>query len=125
MANELDEAALSAIEARAEKAKPWLHNANAQLKSALDVPPLIATIRSLRAEIERLQSTRQRGLVIISVLINFIDWLNSEGVVQLSERKRGELVKQFLDAHQEGENYFLQAEQVAEILGVPFQKVDG
>jgi hypothetical protein len=67
-------------------------------------------------------TTRQRGLVIISALINFIDWLDAENVVQLPEKQRAELVLQFLRAHNDGENYFMQAEQIAEILGQPFQE---
>lgn len=63
----------------------------------------------------------QRGMVILSALINFVDWLDSEEILQLPEQERGELVKRFLDAHQTGENYFMQAEQIAEALGVPFE----
>lgn len=74
--------------------------------------------KKLRAQLK----DGQRGLVIMSALINFVDWLDAEGVVTTTERGRGELVKRFLDAHQEGENYFMQAEQIANILGVPFSE---
>lgn len=71
--------------------------------------------------------TTQRGLVIISVLLNFADWLDAQGVLVTNVSKsraaqlRGELVKDFLAAHSEGENYFMQAEQIAERLAIPFE----
>lgn len=65
---------------------------------------------------------QHRGLVIMSVLINFVDWLDRKQLLpRLSETERGKLVLKFLDAHSKGENYFMQAEQIAEILGEPFQ----
>lgn len=66
---------------------------------------------------------QQRGLTLISALINFIDWLDREGLIDVpDEKKRAQLVTQFFDAHTKGEHYFLQAEQIMEILGVPFQE---
>jgi chemotaxis signal transduction protein len=66
----------------------------------------------------------QRGLVILSALINFVDWLDREDVIDIDdERERARLVIKFLNAHVEGENYCMQAAQIAEILGVPFQEV--
>ena len=41
-----------------------------------------------RAATSKLDTTRQRGLVIISALINFIDWLDVEDVVDLPEKER-------------------------------------
>ena len=66
-------------------------------------------------------TTAQRGLVVMSALINFVDWLDAEGVLVTNVEPRTKLVLEFLDAHSEGETYFMQAEQVAEILGIPFQ----
>lgn len=64
-----------------------------------------------------------RGLMLISALINFVDWLDGEGLLKrLPDRERARLVLKFFDAHQPGENYFLQATQIAEILGEPFAK---
>lgn len=68
------------------------------------------------------QSNEQRGLTLISALINFVDWLDAQGELCVSEHDRGQLVLQFLAAHSKGENYFMQAEQIMEILGQPFQK---
>ena len=69
------------------------------------------------------QNSEQRGLTLISALINFADWLHAEGLLITSgERKRARLVLKFFDAHSEGESYFLQAEQIMEILGKPFQE---
>lgn len=66
---------------------------------------------------------RQRGLVIISALINFVDWLDCEDLLpEMSEYERGQLVVKFLKAHAEGENYFMQAEQIAGLLSQPFTK---
>lgn len=70
----------------------------------------------------------KRGLVILSALINFVDWLNAQGVLVTNvsepeaERLRGQLVLEFLKAHAESENYFMQADQIAEMLGAPFQE---
>lgn len=76
---------------------------------------------TIRKEAAMDKPDQQRGLVILSALINYTDWLDREGLLPLSERQRGELVKRFLDAHQEGNNYFMQAEQIADALAVPFQ----
>lgn len=68
-------------------------------------------------------TNEQRGLMLISALINFADWLHAEGLLITSgERKRAQLVLKFFDAHSEGGNYFMQAEQIAEILGQPFKE---
>lgn len=73
---------------------------------------------------------QQRGLAIMSALINFVDWLHAQGVLvtNVPEPKaaqlRGQLVLGFLNAHSEGENYFMQAEHIAERLGEPFREVD-
>lgn len=70
-----------------------------------------------------LSDDKQRGLTLISALINFVDWLDREGLLKsLSDRERARLVLQFFDAHQPGEHYFMQAEQIMEILGEPFAK---
>lgn len=64
----------------------------------------------------------QRGLTLISALINFADWLHAEELLSVDdERERAQLVLRFFAAHSEGENYFMQAEQIMEILGTPFQ----
>lgn len=68
------------------------------------------------------QQQQQRGLTLISALINFADWLESQGELTATEHDRGQLVLKFLDAHSKGENYFMQAEQIMEILGKPFQE---
>lgn len=68
-------------------------------------------------------TSEQRGLTLISALINFVDWLDREGLIDVpDETKRARLVTQFFDAHAKGENYFLQAEQIMEIIGAPFQE---
>lgn len=66
-----------------------------------------------------LDTVQQRGLMLISALINFVDWLDRERLLRprLSDKERAKLVLKFFDAHQKGENYFLQAEQIVEILG--------
>lgn len=65
----------------------------------------------------------QRGLTLISALINFVDWLYSDGLLPVEdERERAQLVLKFFDAHAKGENYFMQAEQIMEILGQPFKE---
>lgn len=70
---------------------------------------------------ETLTPTEQRGLTLISALINFVDWLNREGLLRsLPDQERARLVLKFFDAHTKGENYFLQAERIMEILGEPF-----
>ena len=73
---------------------------------------------------------QQRGLVIMSALISFVDWLHAQGVlvtnVPEAEAKqlRGKLVREFLASHSEGKNYFMRAEDIAERLGEPFQNED-
>lgn len=65
----------------------------------------------------------QRGLTLISALVNFADWLHAEGLLSVNdERERAQLVLKFFDAHSRGENYFMQADQIMEILGQPFQE---
>lgn len=62
------------------------------------------------------EADTQRGLVIFSALINFVDWLDleSEGkILGRSEKDRCQLVLRFLAAHQEGQNYVMQPEQIA------------
>lgn len=54
--------------------------------------------------------TQQQGLVIISVLLNFGDWLDGQCGFH-----------DFLRGHSEGQNYFLQADDIAERLGVSFE----
>lgn len=77
--------------------------------------------------IEPASTAEQRGLMIISALINFADWLDAQDLLveqvsgHANERPRAQLILDFLKAHSEGENYFMQAEQIAEILGAPFQ----
>lgn len=66
----------------------------------------------------------QQGLMLISALINFTDWMASEKhplVAGLSDMDRAMLVKDFFACHAEGESYFMQAEQIAKILGGPFK----
>lgn len=65
---------------------------------------------------------KKRGLVIMSALINFVDWLHSEGLLPIDdEHERAQLILKFLAAHSAGENYFMKAEQIAEILSIPFE----
>lgn len=66
-------------------------------------------------------AARERGLVIISALLNFIDYLNSQGLMVLPEEDRGETVLQFLGAHSDDQNYFMCAERIAEQLGIPLK----
>lgn len=78
-------------------------------------------VDAIEAILEGRESDQLRGLTLISALINFVDWLDRGGLLKsLPERERARLVLQFFDAHQHGENYFLQAEQIMEILGEPF-----
>lgn len=68
------------------------------------------------------QQSQQRGLTLISALINFVDWLDSEGLLKpMPEQECAQLVLKFFDAHSRGQNYFMQAEQIMEILGAPFE----
>lgn len=68
------------------------------------------------------QQSQQRGLTLISALVNFADWLDSEGLLKsLPEQERARLVLKFFDVHTRGGNYFMQAEQIMEVLGTPFQ----
>lgn len=71
----------------------------------------------------QIDSTQQRGLVIISALLNYVDWLDSQGkmIPGISKHDRGQLVLQFLASHSEGQNYFMQADDIAKRLGEPFQ----
>lgn len=72
-------------------------------------------------------SISDRGLVIISALLNFTDWMNKESKLSLmhySKKERGKLVREFLEAHSEGKNYFMCAEDIAKRLGVPFNAED-
>ena len=96
-------------EARAANTLP--HNTNHYLENRL--------YRAFMAGTKAVD--QQRGLVIISALINFADWLNAEGLLDATEYDRGQLVLRFLAAHSAGENYFMQADQIAEMLGKPFQ----
>lgn len=71
----------------------------------------------------KINAVEQRGLVVMSALLNFVDWLdNSKGVIHLPEKERGALIVEFLESHSEGENYFKQAEEIAERLSGPFKK---
>lgn len=69
-------------------------------------------------------SREERGLVILSCLLNFIDWLdiNEQTSIPFTKERRGELVLEFLTTHSKGTNYYLQAEDIAARLGVPFGK---
>jgi hypothetical protein len=68
----------------------------------------------------------QRGLVIMSALLNFIDWLGTQGVLVTNvpeveaEQLRGKLVLEFLKSHSESDGYFKQADDIAKRLGEPF-----
>lgn len=82
MANELDEAALSAIAREAERlptdyrviepllirdcyegqeSSPWMGHTRPAAEAYASVPALIATIRSLRAEVERLRQLEEQS----------------------------------------------------------------
>lgn len=117
----LDEVAIAEIEARQARCRDNKNQsrlAEASILVASNIPALCQTVRALRAE-----KAEQRGLTLISALINFADWLHAEGLLTVNdERERAQLVLKFFDAHSEGENYFMQAEQIMEILGKPFQE---
>lgn len=68
-----------------------------------------------------LTEEEQRGLVIMSALLNFADWLADEKILLANKSQRGQLVKRFLASHSEGKSYFLKAEDIAKRLGVPFK----
>lgn len=60
-----------------------------------------------------------RGLVIISALLNFVDWLNSQDYLTIyGEAERGKLVVSFLESHSKDKNYFLQASDIAKRLKI-------
>lgn len=63
----------------------------------------------------------QNGLVIISALINFVDWMADEHILLANRHQRGEMVKRFLTSHSTDINYIKQADDIAKRLGVPFQ----
>ena len=65
----------------------------------------------------------QRGLAIISALLNFTDYLESRRIITHNEQRRGELVREFLEAHSKEHNYFRCADDIAQQLGVPFENV--
>lgn len=66
----------------------------------------------------------QRGLVIISVLINFVDYLEKRRIITHNETRRSELVREFLASHSNEKNYFMSADEIAKKLGVPFENAD-
>lgn len=69
-----------------------------------------------------MDSLRERGLVIMSALINFMDYLESQGILtDLSPKTKGKIIKEFLESHSSKRNYFLQAEDIAERLSIPFK----
>jgi hypothetical protein len=83
--------------------------------------PTKTTMTLAEGIVEHILTHEQRGLVIISVLMNFVDWLDKENVIALSPKDRAGLVKLFLETHSGEKNYFLCAEDIAERLGVPFK----
>jgi len=66
----------------------------------------------------------KRGMVIMSALINFVDWLSATELYPftIEEKDKGMLVREFLASHSEGKNYFMQAEDIASRLEVPFKR---
>lgn len=72
-------------------------------------------------EAQPADTQRERGLVIMSALLNFVDYLNAENIISQTETDRGQLVLRFLESHSNGENYFMCAEEIAERLCQPFQ----
>jgi hypothetical protein len=65
-----------------------------------------------------------RGLVIMSALVNFIDWLYDEtDVIRSTESDGGQLVRQFLESHSDKRNYFVCADEITERLGEPFNEI--
>ena len=74
---------------------------------------------------EPVDANQQRGLVIISALLNFIDWLEAQDMLTVSPlagQERAELVKLFLHLHSDKMGYFKQADEIAGRLGAPFER---
>lgn len=61
----------------------------------------------------------ERGLVIMSALLNFVDYLNSQQLLIIPEKTRGKLVIEFLEDHSDKRHCFRQATDIAARLGVP------
>ena len=63
----------------------------------------------------------ERGLVILSALVNFIDWMDGQDVTRMpfTKQKRGEIVLEFLKDNSDGRHCFKQATDIAARLGVP------
>ena len=66
-------------------------------------------------------TNQERGLVIISALLNFVDYLEKRSIITHNEQRRGELIREFLESHSPENNYFMCAEDIAKRLGVPFE----
>jgi hypothetical protein len=60
-----------------------------------------------------------RGLTIISVLLNFVDWVKVHPQL-LSEKERGKLVVEFLESHSTEKSHLLKAEDICKRLEIPF-----
>lgn len=71
-------------------------------------------------------SREERGLVILSCLLNFIDWMDEHDQTRIpfTKEARGQFVLKFLSSHSNGKNYYLQANDIAARLGIPFGRPD-
>lgn len=69
---------------------------------------------------EPIDSVEQRGLVVMSALVNFVDWCDKP-ICLLSKKERGKMVLDFLSQHSKEKNHFLQAESIAKRLAIPFK----
>lgn len=70
---------------------------------------------------KREDTDTERGLVIISALINFIDYLDEKNQTRIpfTKQKRGDIVLDFLQDHSDKRHCFKQASDIAARLGVP------
>ncbi len=69
--------------------------------------------------------TQNSGLVIISAMLNFADYLRDKRLLIVSEKGAGKLVKEFLEGHSSEKTYLKRGEDIAKRLGVPFEEVGG
>lgn len=67
--------------------------------------------------------TQNSGLIIISALLNFADYLRDQHLLMVSEQGGGKLVMKFLDGHSHEKTYLKKGEDIAKRLGVPFEEV--
>lgn len=69
---------------------------------------------------KREDTDTERGLVLLSFGINFVDWLrDNDKYIPFDEKRRGNLVIEFMKSHSGKKNVFKQAEEIAARLGVP------